>query len=37
MENLDIQKSVSKRGKVLLIVNNYKFSFCDKLLNGESR
>jgi hypothetical protein len=37
MENLDIQKSVSKRGKVLLIVNNCKFSFCDKLLNGESR
>lgn len=35
MENINVQKTVSKQGKVMLIVNNYKFNFADKLLSGE--
>lgn len=35
MENIKVLKSVSRRGQVFLIVNNYKFNFKRDLVSGE--
>lgn len=37
MEGIKVQKSVSKRDKVFLILNNFKFNFAATLLSGEMK
>lgn len=37
MENLNVRKSVSKRGKELLFVNNFRYCFAEQLASGEKK
>lgn len=37
MENLNVRKSVSKRGKELLFVNNFRYCFAEQLSSGEKK